>query len=167
MKQKALKKISKAMLTVLLVILFTMYPLIGCKRVLPAFTDFAAVWSCDYDDIKLEIISNSRDCLLNGKLSYNDKKYDVIINAWYWVGYGLEIYDANIISFSEYQSCDSSEESRDLREKKEKAFLFKASCEGYRRKLTLTIVKDNLSPDQSLVDRKLVLKKSEIPIPQE
>lgn len=169
------KKVIQFVLSAIFTIQLIIVPFTGCKRVLPYFDDFAAVWSCDYDDIELEIISTSVDLMLNGKLIYNGNKYDVIIRVYHPAGYGLYIYDASIISFSECVSIKSlgypytteDPEIASLIEKRQTALLLTASCDGYKNKLTLTIKKDNLSLDQSLVGRKLVLKESEIPIPQE
>lgn len=161
------KNMLRSFLSIILAVLIA-FTLMGCDSFFPKFCHFAAVWSCEYDDIKITFTSTgiSTD-ILEGSLWYNDVEYSFLFPVYYSGNYG-QLYDAEKISIDHFLWDGQPEPAEELLEdakKEAEALLLAVGFDGYKTSVKFTIMKDNISGDESLVGREVVLLRKQIPIP--
>lgn len=166
--KKVLKNTFKSVLSIILAVLLIAFTLTGCESFFPKFCHFAAVWSCEYDDIKITFTSTgiSTD-ILQGRLCYNDVEYSFLFPVHTTSGHG-NLYDSEKISVDHFLGDGQPEPAEELLEDAKKeadALLLAFNYDGYKTSVKFTIQKDNISGDESLVGRELVLLRKQIPIP--
>lgn len=162
------KKTFASILSLAFAVLLIACPLMGCESLFPKFCHFAAVWVYESDDIKISFTSTgiSTD-ILKGRLCYNDVEYSFLFPVFTISNYG-KIYDAEKISIDHFLpdgQPSTAEELFEDAQKEAEAFLLAVNFDGYKTSVKFTIQKDNISGDESLVGRELVLLRKQIPIP--
>lgn len=158
MKQKIINKILQATLVMLLVCSCVVLPFTGCVHYPKCFY-YAAIWSCDYDDIKIEFTTTGfpKDIPL-GTLTLDGETMEIAI--------GYVVSGGTIIIFrrDEYETALQNGLVTDAM-----FSIFLSTEIDKKGSLVLEVIIDNTKREEkeSLVGREFVLTRSEIPIPTE